>query len=976
MYRRAKHLEQKHMKKYLFGIFAVLFTLPAFGAVISDQEQCEIDIKIKYFTGYSKESRYQEIYEQMSAQADKEQETKLNTPYTSDGSGNCYVTGAGAFTYEYKAGQTPRQVVPEVCWDLYREKDAFIKQRAKDQFIQEKIDVECYGKTSTASSASASSTSTSDAPEKTTEATTDTATASATDTTSASNTGTTTLSGCVVDSNDEPLVGAHVMPFGIKATSENSTITNDKGCFELKNVPVNQKYFISFTGYTDVTITPGENQKISPDTLNETVISADYKSRACTAEELAAINAASGHTERNPDGKVIDGSGIHCVPDTCAHGYTMNAKTKTCDALNCESPRYVLNAAGDGCEDQVDKDCNPNDANAEKSKYVWENNTLKCEIKKCAKGYLPNDDNTACEISQGPCSDEQIAQIENATAGELKRGKCYATECNAGFEVSDGQCVAVSGNCHPMPKNAKSAHRQWDATSGTEVCIIDQCKDGFSISNDKKSCIEPILSQEDAQQEIAELQENANAMKEREQSLANKLIGGAAIGAMGIGGMQLASAMAEQNADTDAEMDMAAYLATFRCDYGAGRNITGGETNIQLPGANTLLPIYNEYTTLAADLKLRKESLGMAPGIESEVILDAATSGLYDNESVGITGGAYTSLSRALSDPSGADAAAWAAQRTETQSQLTTGAIVAGAGALVGIAGNVLANYVGDKPREMSDEIRAKYEPLKKLHDDTVALPNNEQGAQCPSGTTGTFPNCVCPDATKQVFNTSSVACDTCPGDLVVVNNQCACPDGTVPGENDTCVTPTTDVEPQCDETAGHVTVNPDTGQCTCTDGYVLSSDALPKCECPELTHELNTDGQCVIKQPVLETEPITLPAQNLFALGSANLTNAAQQTLQDFVTDFNAQFAGQDAYCIKIVGNTDTTGSDKRNAQLSKQRADAVKSALSAAGLSATNMYAVGAGAENCTETTQGQPDDKCRNVTVTATNAACPRA
>lgn len=929
------------MKKYLFGIFAVLFTLPAFGV----------------FT-----------------------QTKRDTLDAEAGNGMNLIDASTELCIELcdaNGCSIDCENKTVSCTNAITASGVTLSNNEKKQKIEE----HCKAFQSQSNTTDASVTpavpadKSSDNAKKTT---TDTATASATDTTSASNTGTTTLSGCVVDSNDEPLVGALVMPFGIKATSANSTITNDKGCFELKNVPVNQKYFISFTGYTDVTITPGENQKIkiSPDTLNETAISADYKSRACTAEELAAINAASGHTERNPDGKVIDGSGIHCVPDTCAHGYTMNTKTKTCDALNCESPRYVLNAAGDGCEDQVDKDCNPNDANAEKSKYVWENNTLKCEIKKCAKGYLPNDDNTACEISQGPCSDEQIAQIENATAGELKRGKCYATECNAGFEVSDGQCVAVSGNCHPMPKNAKSAHRQWDATSGTEVCIIDQCKDGFSISNDKKSCIEPILSQEDAQQEIAELQENANAMKEREQSLANKLIGGAAIGAMGIGGMQLASAMAEQNADTDAEMDMAAYLATFRCDYGAGRNITGGETNIQLPGANTLLPIYNEYTTLAADLKLRKESLGMAPGIESEVILDAATSGLYDNESVGITGGAYTSLSRALSDPSGADAAAWAAQRAETQSQLTTGAIVAGAGALVGIAGNVLANYVGDKPREMSDEIRAKYEPLKKLHDDTVALPNNEQGAQCPSGTTGAFPNCVCPDATKQVFNTSSVACDTCPGDQVAVNNQCACPDGTVPGENDTCVTPTTDVEPQCDETAGHVTVNPDTGQCTCTDGYVLSSDTLPKCECPELTHELNTDGQCVIKQPVLETEPITLPAQNLFALGSANLTTAAQQTLKDFVTDFNAQFAGQDAYCIKIVGNTDTTGSDKRNAQLSKQRADAVKSALSAAGLSATNMYTVGAGAENCTETTQGQPDDNCRNVTVTATNAACPRA
>lgn len=212
------------------------------------------------------------------------------------------------------------------------------------------------------------------------------------------------------------------------------------------------------------------------------------------------------------------------------------------------------------------------------------------------------------------------------------------------------------------------------------------------------------------QARIDELQENADAMREREQSLANRMIGGASMGAMGIGGMQVASALAEQSADDAAERDMTAYLATFRCDYGAGKNIRGGETNITLPGANILLPLYNEYTTLAADLKSRKESLGMAPGIESETILDAT---LYDNESIGIADGAYTSLSRALSNPTGSDAAEWAAQRAETAEQLKTGAIVAGVGAAVGIAGNILTNYVGDQPRERSAEINAKYDALR-----------------------------------------------------------------------------------------------------------------------------------------------------------------------------------------------------------------------------------------------------------------------
>ena len=182
--------------------------------------------------------------------------------------------------------------------------------------------------------------------------------------------------------------------------------------------------------------------------------------------------------------------------------------------------------------------------------------------------------------------------------------------------------------------------------------------------------------------------------KAREQSLANRMLGAAAIGAGGIGGMQLASALAEQRADADAERDMTAYLATFRCDYGAGRNISGGEVNVQLPGANVLLPLYNEYTTLAADLKTRKEALGMAPGIESEVILDAATSGLYDNAATGITEGTYTSISRALMNPNGADAAEWATQTEQTAQQVKTGGTVAGAGLGIGLVGNIAENVV------------------------------------------------------------------------------------------------------------------------------------------------------------------------------------------------------------------------------------------------------------------------------------------
>lgn len=199
----------------------------------------------------------------------------------------------------------------------------------------------------------------------------------------------------------------------------------------------------------------------------------------------------------------------------------------------------------------------------------------------------------------------------------------------------------------------------------------------------------------DTYNKISALEQQYNSAVSREQSLANRILGAAAIGAGGVGGMMLASGLAEQRADENAERDMAAYLATFRCDYGAGMNITGGETNIQLPGANVLLPLYQEYIKLADDLKSRKEALGMAPGIESKIIADAAA-GLYDNAAIGVTDGAYTSLSRALSDPTGADAAEWAAQKSDTASQLKTGAIVGGVGVVGGAVGDVLINNVFD----------------------------------------------------------------------------------------------------------------------------------------------------------------------------------------------------------------------------------------------------------------------------------------
>lgn len=183
---------------------------------------------------------------------------------------------------------------------------------------------------------------------------------------------------------------------------------------------------------------------------------------------------------------------------------------------------------------------------------------------------------------------------------------------------------------------------------------------------------------------------------DKEKSTENKLLNSASMGTIGIGASQALSAQSEKSADADAEQDMKAYLATFRCDYGQGHNILGGQTNIQLPDDVELIQYVSEYKQLAAGLKSDKAALGIKPGIEAEIIFDSASGGLYDNVGFGRVAGAFTSLSRALMDENSTDAAAWQAQKDASAKKLKDGVTLAGVGIVGSIAGNALISAAQD----------------------------------------------------------------------------------------------------------------------------------------------------------------------------------------------------------------------------------------------------------------------------------------
>ena len=216
----------------------------------------------------------------------------------------------------------------------------------------------------------------------------------------------------------------------------------------------------------------------------------------------------------------------------------------------------------------------------------------------------------------------------------------------------------------------------------------------------------------EAEAAYEEAKEKYNKAKETEQSTANKMLGAAGMGATGVGGAMLMSGLAEQNADADAERAMQAYLATFTCKFG-NTSVQGGEKEVVIPGGNELIGLYGEYVALANDLKIRKTALGMKPGIESEPILESATSGLYDDVSTGKTSGAYASLARALMDPNGEDAKKWNEQRDKTQENIKTGGITAASGAGISLVGDITNKAVEKKKAEAAEK-KAKEEADKK----------------------------------------------------------------------------------------------------------------------------------------------------------------------------------------------------------------------------------------------------------------------
>ena len=198
-----------------------------------------------------------------------------------------------------------------------------------------------------------------------------------------------------------------------------------------------------------------------------------------------------------------------------------------------------------------------------------------------------------------------------------------------------------------------------------------------------------LADREETADRLEKLKKQYEEAKANEQSFSNRALTAASVAATGLGTMAAFSAYSEQQADKEAEQDMSNWLATMSCEYGNHQQVKAGNEEISLPGGD-LFDYYNEYKQLADRLKTTKTALGLRKGIESEVLYEQAQTGLYQNSNIGKTGGAYTSLARAMTDKEGEDATAWAEQKQDSKTKLWEGVAAAG----VGVVGGAVVNYL------------------------------------------------------------------------------------------------------------------------------------------------------------------------------------------------------------------------------------------------------------------------------------------
>ena len=642
-----------------------------------------------------------------------------------------------------------------------------------------------------------------------------------------------TVTGTITDQAAQPVEGVIVhLEDESKDKSKGKskrTTSNADGQYKIEELTPGSKLIFEHTTYNTTEFTVPQDTPNPSDIEQNITLTESYT-------DIASVEVSNETCSGNGIAKGFKHENNICYPYECESDYTlMSQDNKKVEIDQTDQAfRSKLSKLNTTCKKT--QDCTTGEG-IESSAYVLNNNTYICKVTCKEKQYKANNTETKC-IPETQCHDTDLPlhATEGVYIDESKGRRCKATKCEKGYTPNkDGsECVGIMA----LPED-KSASR------------------------------------------IGELETLYNTAHDNETSIANKILGTASMAATGSGGMMLASGLTEQKADQEAEEKMRGYVATFKCNYG-NTNVEYGTQPTELPTSTELYNLYAEYVTLANDLKLRKDVLGMRAGIESEPILNSATSGLYDDVSSGRSAGMYTSLARAILDPNGADAAAWAEQTKKSKNLVIAGATTAGVGVIGSIVGNVLINkdapnlqYVREEIDKINKKYKEFYKEIEKIADDldgTITMKN---------------------DADKDEDEPEPM------------------------GGNDN--------PPQNGDDPTEVKDNPQNGD----DPTEVKDNPLQDGKEPV---DVENDGEVGIISDNLDQTPtditLSIPGSTLFKLGEHNVIPAAREIIKNLVKALSELAADTQIKfdnVITVNGYTDPVDKWDINQTLSQKRADAV---------------------------------------------------
>ena len=309
-------------------------------------------------------------------------------------------------------------------------------------------------------------------------------------------------------------------------------------------------------------------------------------------------------------------------------------------------------------------------------------------------GYLPDEYKKA---------DEELLAGKNAMGNDNMRAKAQLDSAAGRYQkVIDTAVEEITKNRKKELQAAK------DKADDKKDDAKDDAKDDGKDKGDEKDNVGKESKKGGkggkggaSKEEIDELEKKAKAAKDKEQSSANKMLGGLTIAATGIGGMQLAQGLSEMKSDKEAAADMKAYLDTIVCGIGGAKSLGYNNAGMTPEDTRQLVDARLRYASLAQKIKRAKEMLGMPPGIESELIADIA--GLYSGRGTDVNGIShhFDTATERLDSKSG-------------QKRAMIGGVVAAAGVIGGVVGNAAINGDGALAEKIkgaggkSDEIDKK----------------------------------------------------------------------------------------------------------------------------------------------------------------------------------------------------------------------------------------------------------------------------